>query len=297
MKKLFFLKPGSNLLSLSLSLCLYVGLFVYPLNIEKAWGSTFSTMNKPEIEVIAHRGFSSKTPENTMAAIKEAFHSGVSHIEIDVQLSKDGEVILLHDSSLDRTTNGYGKASHKTLKQLKELDAGSWFSSKFKGEKIPTLKEVLEWLPKEDLTLIIEVKSTAGTFGIESKITSLIKEAGKSDQVWLKSFDKSVLHKFQKLTPDIPKVFVFVAHTETLGITLGTSLDWGNLFEELKSINVTYLQPHSFFLTKSLSKKLRSQGFKLIAWGVNSKRRLNQMVERKVDLIETDYPLWALKNL
>ena len=293
MKKLICLQPGSGFLSLSLCLCL----FVLPFNLEKAWGSSSHSLDTQKVEVIAHRGFSSKAPENTIAALKKASDSGVSHIEIDVQLSKDGEVILLHDSSLDRTTNGYGKVALKTLKDLKELDAGSWFSSRFKGEKIPTLKEVLEWLPQEDLTLIIEVKSTKNTFGIESKIASLVKESGKSDQVWLKSFDKAVLHKFQKLTPKIPKVFVFVAHTETLGITLGTSLDWSDLFKELKSINVTYLQPHSFFLTKSLSKKLKSQGFKLIAWGVNSKRRLNQMVERNVDLIETDYPVWALKNL
>ena len=276
----------------SLSLCL----FVLPLKIEKAW-STPHSLKTPKVGVIAHRGFSSKAPENTMAALKKAFDSGISHIEIDVQLSKDGEVVLLHDSSLDRTTNGYGKVAYKTLKELKELDAGSWFSSKFKGEKIPTLKEALEWLPQEGPTLIIEVKSTKGTFGIESKIANLIQESGKSDQVWLKSFDKSVLRKFEKLTPAIPKVFVFVAHTETLGITLGTSLDWSDLFKELKSINVAYLQPHSFFLTRSLSRKLKGQGFKLIAWGVNSKRRLNQMVEREVDLIETDYPYWAKTGL
>ena len=75
-----------------------------------------------------------------MAAIK-AFQSGVSHIEIDVQLSKDGEVILFHDSSLDRTTNGYGKVSYKTLMELKTLDAGSWFSSQFKGEKYQLSKK------------------------------------------------------------------------------------------------------------------------------------------------------------
>ncbi len=286
MKKLIF--------SLSLSF----SLFFLPLKMGQALGSLAHSLNtQKNVQVIAHRGFSSKAPENTMAAIKEAFLSGVSHIEIDVQLSKDGEVILFHDSSLDRTTNGYGKVAYKTLKELKSLDAGSWFSSQFKGEKIPTLEEVLEWLPQEGVTLIIEVKSTKGIFGIESKIASLLQKSGKGHQVWLKSFDKSVLYKFEKLVPEIPKVFVFVAHTETLGITLGTSLDWSDLFKELKSINVSYLQPHSFFLTKSLSRKLKGQGFKLIAWGVNSKRRLNQMVDRKVDLIETDYPLWALKNL
>ncbi len=285
MKIISFLKTPSTLI------CLFI------LSYKLAWGTPTQPLENQKMGVIAHRGFSSKAPENTIAALQKAFESGVSHIEIDVQLSRDGEVILLHDSTLNRTTNGYGEVADKTFSELRQLDAGAWFSSKFKGEKIPSLQEVLNWLPQKDLTLIIEVKSTKKTRGIESKIASLIKESGKADQVWLKSFDKSVLHKFQKLVPEIPKVFVFVAHNQTLGITLGTSLDWSDLFKELKSINVTYLQPHSFFLTKSLSKRLKSQGFKLIAWGVNSKRRLNQMVERNVDLIETDYPVWALKNL
>ena len=124
-------------------------------------------------------------------------------------------------------------------------------------------------------------------------MASLIQESGKSQQVWLKSFNKIILKKLNNLVPEIPKVFVFVAHNQTLGITLGTKLDWSPLFKELKSINVSYLQPHSFFLTKSLAKKLHNKGFKIIAWGVNGQRRLKQMKERKVDFIETDYLLWA----
>ena len=77
-------------------------------------------------------------------------------------------------------------------------------------------------------------------------------------------------------------------------MTLGTSLEWSDLFSELKSLNVKYLQPHSFFLTTSLASKMKKKGFNIVAWGVNTKRRLRQMQERSVDFIETDYPFWAM---
>jgi len=285
-----------NLLSYSLFSVILL-LSTFPSIAKGALNALPNGSKKQKMGVIAHRGFSSKAPENTMASLKKSFHSGISHAEIDVQLSQDGEVILLHDSTLGRTTNGHGKVADKTFKELNQLDAGQWFSSQFKGEKIPSLQEVLKWLPRKDFTLIIEIKSSKGSDGIESKVASLIKQSGKSKQIWLKSFDKKVLQKLHSYVPEIPKVFVFLAHNQTLGITLGTKLNWGRLFSELKLINVSYLQPHSFFLTKSLAKKLKYQGFKIIAWGVNTKRRLNQMKERKVDFIETDYPVWAIQNL
>ncbi len=250
----------------------------------------FTSSLKAEIGIIAHRGASKSTPENTMAALKKAAKLGTPYIEIDVQLTRDGEVVLMHDKTLDRTTNGSGYVTRSSYKTLKRLDAGSWFSPVFKNERIPLLKEVLEWLPK-GMTLIIEVKSDKTDSGIEKKIVDLIQI--KQDQIWVKSFDKKVLKNFNKLSPTLPKVFVFVAHLKLFDLTIGTSLEWKDFFSDLKDLGVKYLEPHSFFLTRSFAQEMLDKGFKIIAWGVNSKWRIEQMERRGVSFIETDSPGWA----
>lgn len=254
--------------------------------------TTLTSSLKAEMGVIAHRGAGQRAPENTMAALKKAVQLGSPYIEIDVQLTRDGEVVLMHDKTLDRTTNGSGYVARSSYKMLKTLDAGSWFSPVFKNEKIPHLKEVLEWLPK-GITLIIEVKSNGTHSGIEKKIVDLIQTKQKQDQIWVKSFDKKVLKNFETLLPTLPKVFVFVAHLKFFDLTLGTSLEWKDFFADLKELNVRYLQPHSFFLTRSFAQEMLEKGFQIIAWGVNSKRRLKQMASRGVSFIETDSPGWA----
>ena len=93
---------------------------------------------------IAHRGASSYAPENTRAAFDMAINMGVKHIELDVHSSKDGRLVVIHDDTLDRTTNGSGKVTDYTLKELKTLDAGSWFDHKYSGEKLSTLEEILD---------------------------------------------------------------------------------------------------------------------------------------------------------
>ena len=103
-----------------------------------------STRNR--VLVVAHRGCSGRAPENTIAAFEMALEQGSDMIECDVRLTKDEEVVVFHDRALDRTTNGKGPVEQRTLEELKRLDAGSWFSSKFSGERIPTLSEVLHLL-------------------------------------------------------------------------------------------------------------------------------------------------------
>lgn len=109
------------------------------------------------IMVIAHRGFSGQAPENTLASFQKAVELGSDMIELDVRFSKDGQVVVIHDDTIDRTTNGRGKVADYTLKELKQFDAGSWFAPQFSGERIPTLKEVLE-LVKGKVLVNIEIK-------------------------------------------------------------------------------------------------------------------------------------------
>ena len=121
--------------------------------------------------VIAHRGYSAKAPENTLAAIRVAIEAEIKFIEIDVQLSSDGVPVLIHDKTVDRTTNGTGKVADLTLPQLKGLDAGSWFDEKFTGEPIPTLAEAFR-LAKGKATLLLDIKAP----GIARAVATVLSE-------------------------------------------------------------------------------------------------------------------------
>src|SRR5690625_6609337 len=109
--------------------------------------------------IIAHRGASGNAPENTLAAFQLAVEEGADGIELDVHLSKDGELVVIHDDTLDRTTNGTGRVQDKDLDELKTYDAGSWFDSKFASERIPLLQEVIDILP-DDVFLNVEIKNS-----------------------------------------------------------------------------------------------------------------------------------------
>src|SRR3972149_9393656 len=119
------------------------------------WTGRFPVM------VIAHRGFSGQAPENTLASFKKARELGSDMIELDVRFSKDGHMVVMHDDTLDRTTNGRGKVADYTLKELKQLDAGSWFAPQFSDERIPNLNEVLE-LAKGKILVNIEIGTPSG---------------------------------------------------------------------------------------------------------------------------------------
>jgi len=162
--------------------------------------------NKSTFSVIAHRGASYYAPENTMAAFSLAHKMGADMIELDVLLSSDQIPVVLHDPQLKRTTNGKGKVENFSLKDLKKLDAGSWFSSEFKNEKIPTLKEVLQWASGK-IALNIEIKPEAVTEdavnGIEAKTIQLVKKFGMEQHVVFSSFDYRAVNRIKNIDPDL----------------------------------------------------------------------------------------------
>jgi len=137
------------------------------------------------IMVIAHRGFSGAAPENTLAAFRKAIDVGSDLIELDIQLSKDGKIVVIHDEILGRATNGQGKVSDHTLQELKKLDAGSKFRAEFSGERIPTLQEVLD-LAKGRVLVNIEIKDpTYGQYPITELADKALKEVKKAGMMAL----------------------------------------------------------------------------------------------------------------
>jgi glycerophosphoryl diester phosphodiesterase len=148
--------------------------------------------DEKRIMVIAHRGASGYAPENTVSAFKKAIMMKADMIEFDVHLTKDGKVVLMHDKTVDRTTDGKGKVKEMTLKELKKLDAGLWFDKKFKGEKIPTLEKVLKKF-KGKILFNIEIKSE----GTEEEIVRLIKKYKLEKDVMVSSFNHQFLKKIK----------------------------------------------------------------------------------------------------
>lgn len=162
-----------------------------------------SKINEPFPLIIAHRGASAVAPENTLAAFKLAHQAGADGIELDVMLSKDNQLVIMHDDTVDRTTNGSGRVRDMTYAELKELDVGSHFSADFVGEKIPLLTQVYELLGKK-LLINVELKNYATPFDdLTAKVIELTEKFNLVDSIILSSFNPINLSKARRINRNI----------------------------------------------------------------------------------------------
>jgi glycerophosphoryl diester phosphodiesterase len=158
---------------------------------------------RPGPYVIGHRGASGYAPENTMVSFERALALRADAIELDVHPTSDGELIVMHDPMLDRTTNGHGLISAHTLAQIRELDAGSWFDPAFKGERVPTLHEVLEWAHGRT-KVVIEIKQGPIFYPtIAELLIAALERDGMRGEVLVISFDHYSVRRVKELAPDI----------------------------------------------------------------------------------------------
>src|ERR687886_2515618 len=140
--------------------------------------------------VVGHRGAMGHCPENTLASFERALELGADWIELDVHLSRDGALVVIHDESLDRTTDGHGLVKDHTLAELKRLDAGAWFGAAFAGQGIPTLDEVLVWAGERDTIVDIEIKNAPIYYaGIEEAVIRTLDRYGMTERAIVISFD------------------------------------------------------------------------------------------------------------
>jgi glycerophosphoryl diester phosphodiesterase len=237
--------------------------------------------------VIAHRGFSGGAPENTLAAFKKAIDLGVDMIELDVLLSKDGQIVVIHDDTLNRTTNGKGRVTDYTLDELKQLDAGSWFETQFSGEKIPTLKEVLE-LTRGQMLLNIELKK--GDLGrytmmdLADRSLQEVEEVGMLNQVVFASFDPSAIDRILEKNPQIPVALIY-------------NQSWTFPHEVTGGRSISVLSCSGKVLTETNISKAHQRGMKVIAWTLNTEEHMQHFLNMGVDGIVTDYPDRLIKIL
>ncbi len=153
------------------------------------------TQSKQNIFVAAHRGWSAKYPENTMEAFRAAAEAGVDQIETDIRITKDGELVLMHDAAVDRTTNGTGLVREKTLAEIRALDAGSWKGAEFAGYKVPTLKEFMDYIATlPEMTIDFELKEypVEGrdeiSYEVCDRVLKMIDEYGFTDRCVVNTF-------------------------------------------------------------------------------------------------------------
>jgi glycerophosphoryl diester phosphodiesterase len=222
------------------------------------------------LQVIAHRGASSQAPENTLAAFEKALELGVDGLEMDVRETKDGELVVVHDATVTRTTNGNGRVKTKTLKQVKALDAGSWFGKSFAGETIPTLKEVLE-LSNNKARVFIELKAPR----IEEKVLETIKQQKMLKKTVVTSFNAAYLRRVKELEPKATVGDILLLDF------LAPWRNWGDF---------DCLLPFWPLIGDSFLKGTKKKGLEVFPWTVNDGGVMEFLSEKKVDGIITDFP-------
>jgi glycerophosphoryl diester phosphodiesterase len=162
--------------------------------------------------LIAHRGGSLEAPENTMAAFRHAIELGMRFVELDVQMTRDGELVVIHDETLDRTTDGSGPVRDYTLEEIRRFDAGSSFDIQYAGERVPTLREVLELCVGAGVGVVIELKAPEINMGMEEKVAAIVGEMWTrgAENIWCISFHHDAIRKMRSLDAAMPLGYLYM---------------------------------------------------------------------------------------
>jgi glycerophosphoryl diester phosphodiesterase len=221
---------------------------------------------------IAHRGASGSFPENTLAAFRAAIEAGAGMCELDVQLTRDGAMVVIHDDTVDRTTDGTGAVAAMTLAEIKRLDAGEKFASHFVGESVPTLDEVLD-LVQGRCALNIELKAD----GLEAKVGELVRARGAFGWTLISSFDWATLTRIRQVAPE-------------LRIGLLASRWPARLVGAATEMKASAINPSFDIVTEDLCSAAHSRELKVYAWTVDEPVAMRRLIAAGVDGIMTNWP-------
>lgn len=228
-------------------------------------------------QIIAHRGSKGAHPENTLPAFLHAVKVGADGIELDVQLSKDGQLVVIHDETVDRTTNGKGLVSQLALSELKRLDAGSWFNPGYSDTRLPTLKEVFETLTKEVFhgSVNVELKTDRYTYeGIEEKVVEFVRSEEWPFDLVFSSFNEATLQRLLEKAPDFSAALLF-----------------RRLGEEKTHVGrypLSAWHPKITWLKRASVPRLNKMPLRV--WTVNKEREMKQCFRMSVEAIIADFP-------
>ncbi|MBI5669733.1 MAG: glycerophosphodiester phosphodiesterase [Chloroflexi bacterium] len=228
--------------------------------------------------VFGHRGASADAPMNTLPAFELAARQGADGIELDVWRTKDGEIVIVHDAVVDKTTDGTGLVQQMTTAQLHELDAGSWFGPQFARTRIPTLDEVFEAVGQR-LIINVELKSeTVGTDGLEALVADKIRRHNLAQRVIVSSFSPFALRRFRRLLPEVPIGFLYAEDVPR--------------FLRLFMIGLPHeaRHPHHTMIDADYMDWARHSGYRVNTWTVNDLARAVELRDLGVDAIMSDHP-------
>ncbi|MBQ7654794.1 MAG: glycerophosphodiester phosphodiesterase [Clostridia bacterium] len=239
-------------------------------------------------KAFAHRGFSSKYPENTMLAFKKAIELGADGLETDIHFTKDKQIVMIHDENLYRTVGVKGFVSDYTLEELRQFDASykAVFGDKFSNNPIPTLREYFEMVSKEkDFITNIEIKTDNNEYpGIEKALVELIDEFSLRQRIVISSFNHYSVMRFKALAPDVK-----------CGFLLG---DWIiDVGQYAKKHGIECVHPNYHNLTDECYKEMRDAGRQVNTWTVNSYADIERLIKMGVDIIMSDCPDKTLEAL
>lgn len=235
--------------------------------------------------IIAHRGASKQAPENTMAAFRRALELKAGGLELDVHLSSDGHIVVVHDEKVDRTSNGTGLVRDKTLDELKSLDFGSWFSQDFKNERIPELKEVLELVKDWDGLLNIEIKNGPVFYpGIEKAVADEIQKYNLVQRTIISSFNHYSLVEIRKINPVIKTAPLYFA---------GLYEPW----DYARRMGACAVHPSFYSAIPEIVRGCISNNIMINPYTVDSPEYIKALASAGVSGIITNVPDIALKTL
>lgn len=237
--------------------------------------------------ILAHRGDLAHAPENTLPSFSQAIQKGADGVELDAKLTADGRVIVIHDPTVDRTTNGTGKVASLTLEAIRSLDAGSWFDSKFAGVKVPLLEEVFETVGRDRLINIELTNYNTPRDGLTRRVCELIQRHNNQNQIIFSSFYSSNLKVAARMLPEIPRGLL--AMPGVLGLW---ARSFGFMFGDYQA-----LHPHISSASREQIQRAHRIRRRVHVWTANAPEDVIRFKEWGVDGIFTDDPETALRAL
>jgi len=228
--------------------------------------------------IVGHRGAAGLAPENTLAAFRTAADLGIDGVEFDVQRTRDGHLVVFHDETVERVTDGQGSIATMTLAEVKTLDAGNKFDPRFRGERIPTLAETLAFLKQTELLIFLELKDPWLFPGFEAETVALLRAYDLVDRVQVRSFYHPALHTLYHQAPDI-----------------AISELWFQLLPTDDDVNFKTINAESILYTPENIAQIHRRGQQATAWTVNDLDEARALMAAGIDGLTTDFPDRMLK--
>ena len=231
--------------------------------------------------IIAHRGFSAVAPENTLVAMIRASELGVDACEMDVYRCKSGEIVVMHDGDVKRTTNGEGKITEMTFDRIQKLDAGSWKGQQYAGERVPTLNSVLQHLKTAGCRAVVEIKME----GISQDVLDVVKAEGMWELTALIAFSSTVVKEVRDLAPELPCAWLYGDEQDC---TPAERARW--IADQARACNTDIVDLAHTMLSEDVVTELHKCGLTVWGWTVDQPERMEDLIRWGIDGITSNCP-------